>query len=173
MDDYLAQTQSLHSRVRDLAWGDPDLKISDKLLAVVLVNSLPRAKFGTVVQQLLENIKTLTTSQVTARLRLEALSMASNEERFEEVYAATTSKINSQKVGHRPNDLCKVHQNPKHTHAQCFPQKDKTKDKQNESVSNDEIVKQYQAMMLKKEEKKSNIKTAANTQIDMPSDDSR
>lgn len=68
MTEYLAKTQALHSRFRDLTSGDPDLKISDKLFAVVLVNSLPRAKFGTVIQQLLASTKTLSTSQVIARL---------------------------------------------------------------------------------------------------------
>lgn len=73
MNKYLAKIQDLHSRVQDLTSNNPDLKISNKLFAVVLVNSLPRLTYGTVVQQLLANIKTLTMSQVTACLRLEAV----------------------------------------------------------------------------------------------------
>lgn len=140
LTNYLAKVQALHSRVRDLTSGDPDLKISDKLFAVVLVNSLPRAKFGTIIQQLLAGIKTLSIAQVTARLRLEATSMASDEERFKEVYAVKTSKPDSRKVGPRPNDLCNVHQNPKHTNAQCFTQKDK-KTGNSDSLSNEEMIK--------------------------------
>lgn len=41
MHKYLAKIQSLHSRVRDLTSGDPNLKISDKLFSIVLINSLP------------------------------------------------------------------------------------------------------------------------------------
>lgn len=93
MNTYLARIQDLHSRVRDLTCGDPDLKISDKLFAVVLINSLPRAKYGTIVQQLLANIKTLSIAQVTARLRLESVSMASDEARFKDhQYPQTQSR---------------------------------------------------------------------------------
>lgn len=99
MIDYLAKTQALHSRVCDRTSGDLDLKISDKLFAVVLVNSLPRAKCSTVIQQLLVGIKTLSTAQVIARLCLEASSIASDEERFKDIYVAKNTKINSRKVG--------------------------------------------------------------------------
>lgn len=68
MTDYLAKTQALHSRVQDLTSGDSELNISDKLFAVVLVNSLPRPKYSTVIQKLLASIKTLSTSQVITRL---------------------------------------------------------------------------------------------------------
>lgn len=50
MTDYLAKFQDLEGRVRDITAGDPNLKISDKPFAVVLVNSFPRAKYGTVGQ---------------------------------------------------------------------------------------------------------------------------
>lgn len=99
MHDYLAKIQDLHSRVRDLTSGDPELKISDKLFLIVLINSLPRTTYATVIQQLLSNIKTITMAQVSAQLRLEAVSMATDEEKFKGVYAAKITKPNNRKVG--------------------------------------------------------------------------
>lgn len=110
MTDYLAKVQDLQGRVCDITAGDPKQKILDKLFAVVLVNSLPWAKYGTVVQQLLASIKTLTMSQVSARVRLEATSMATDKAHFKEVYAAKTSKVKKKK-NHSPEDHCQVHPN--------------------------------------------------------------
>lgn len=162
MHDYLAKVQDLHSRVRDLTAGDPELKISDKLFSIVLINSLPRTKYATVIQQLLSNVKNLTMAQVTARLRLEAASMASDEEHFKNVYAAKTVKPDNRKVGPKPNDLCNVHSNPKHTNLQCFSQKDKTKPSHPNSLTDEEMVKRYKALVSMSENKVSTTKVAAN-----------
>lgn len=149
MNDYLARIQDLHSRVRDLTSSDPDLKISDKLFAVVLVNSLPRSKYGTVVQQLLATIKTLTMPQVTARLRLKAASMATDKARFKNVYAAKMTNQPKLKPGNKPTDLCHVHPNGRHTNSACFQKKNKTaaSASNTESLSDEEMVKRYKTMM--------------------------
>lgn len=172
MTDYLAKTQALHSRVQDLTSGDSELNISDKLFAVVLVNSLPRPKYSTVIQQLLASIKTLSTSQVITRLWLEASSMASDEERFKDVYAAKATKPDNCKVGPRLNDLCNVHQNLKHTNAQCFTQKYKSSVKKPKDVSDDDIIKRYHALMSSKDMKSVN-KTIATAEVTSGTDEDK
>lgn len=175
MHDYLAKIQDLHSRVRDLTAGDPELKISDKLFSIVLINSLPRNKYATVIQQLLSNVKNLTMAQVTARLRLEAASMTSDEEKFKSVYAAKTTKPDNRKVGPKPNDLCNVHLNPKHTNSQCFSQKGKPKTDHPNSLTDDEKVKRYKALVSMSESKASSptpnsTKMAANAATEVDGD---
>lgn len=48
---------------------DPDLKISDKLLAVFLLLSFPGDQFGTIRDQLFGDLKVLSTSKVISRLQ--------------------------------------------------------------------------------------------------------
>lgn len=84
------------------------------MFAIVLVNSLPRAKYATVIHQLPTGVKSLTMSQVTARLRLEAASMATDEICLKDFYAAKAFKL-IKKVGKGPKDHCHINPNGRHT----------------------------------------------------------
>lgn len=102
-------------------------------------------------------------SQVTARLRLEAALVATDEEKFKDVYAAKIVKPDNRKFGPKPSDLCNQHQNPKHTNAQCFSQKTKNAANHSSSISDDEMIKCYKALVSMSEKvDDSKKKTAAN-----------
>lgn len=147
MNEYLAKIQDLHSRIHDLTSGNPYLKISDKLFSMVLVNSLPRGKYGTVIHQLLASVKTLTMAQVTARLCLEAASMTSDQDKFKDVYAARISKNEKRQSGKGPNDQCHIHPNGRHLNNECFQQKDRTAAAaSNPQLSDAEIVRRYKSL---------------------------
>lgn len=60
--NYLATIQDLHSKIRDLTAGDKDLQLSDRLFAILLVNSLPRTDFGQIVQHFLSHITDISTA---------------------------------------------------------------------------------------------------------------
>lgn len=64
-----------------------------KYFLVVLINSLTLVKYGKIVPQFLENIKTLSMCLVSAFIPLKAVSMASDKARFKDVYAAKTDKF--------------------------------------------------------------------------------
>lgn len=175
MNEYLAKIQDLHSRICDLTSGDPDLKISDKLFSIVLVNSLPRVRYGTVIQQLLANVKTLTMAQVTARLRLEAVSMSSDQDKFKDVYTAKIVRNEKRSSGKGPKDLCHIHPNGRHLNEACFQQKDRTTaSASNSQLSDAKIVQRYKSLFSyqpKPDQKNEPVKTGAvaattNTQDD-------
>lgn len=167
MNTYLAEIQDLHSRVCNSTYRNPDLKISDKLFAVVLVNSLPWVKYGTLVKQLPANIKTLSIPQVIACLRLEAVSMACNELRFKEVYAAKITKTDERKIGKGPDDLCHIHPTGRHSNSACFQQqghKTTANAARQLMLSDYEIIKRYKTIFSQSNsttEPKPSSKTAA------------
>lgn len=83
-------------------------------------------------------------SQVTARLRLEAASMSSNEDKFKEFYAAKVFKNKKKHVGRAPKDHCHVHPNDKHLNEACFKQKDCTAvSASNHNLTNAEVIRRY------------------------------
>lgn len=65
---FLDGINNLHTQLAEATSGDPDLKISDKLLAVFLLLSFPGKQFGTIRDQLFGDLKTLSTSKVVSRL---------------------------------------------------------------------------------------------------------
>lgn len=113
-------------------------------------------------------------TQVTARLCLEAALMATDEEKFKEVYAAKIVKTDNRKVGPKPSDLCNQHQNPKHTNAQCFSQKNKSSSNQPSPFSDNEMIKRYKALVSlseKSDAADTPKKTAANAVTSKTDDD--
>lgn len=147
--NYIARVQDLHSKIRDLTAGDKGLQLSNRLFAILLVNSLPRNEFRLIIKHFLSNIKSISTSDVCARLRLEANSYSNNEEKFKEVYTVKSKKTfrnDNRRVGKSPKDLCHIHPNSKHTNKQCHTQK-KNNPKESSSPSTEEMARRYQAMM--------------------------
>lgn len=156
VQEYLEGIRPPHSQICDLTLGYLELMIFNKLVSVVLFNSLPCSRYRTVIQQLLANIKTLTMSQVTARLQLKAALMSSNKDRFKDVYAAKVFRNDKRHVGKSPKYHCHVHPNGKHLNEKCFQQNDWTAAlASNRQLTNDEVVRQYQALFSSQENNES------------------
>lgn len=66
---FLDGINDLHTQVAEVTADDPDLKISDKLLAVFLLLSFPGDNFVTIRDQLFGDLKALLTVKVVSRLR--------------------------------------------------------------------------------------------------------
>ena len=66
---FLDNMNNLHTKLSEATSQDPDLCISDKLLAVFLLMSFPGENFGTIRDQLFGDLKNLTTSKVVSRIK--------------------------------------------------------------------------------------------------------
>lgn len=69
VSSFLDSINDLHTQLSEVTANDPDLKISDKLLAVFLLLSFPGDQFGTIRDHLFGDLKSLNTSKVVSRLR--------------------------------------------------------------------------------------------------------
>lgn len=69
VSSYLDGINDLHTQLAEATSDNPELKISDKLLAVFLLLSFPGDQFGTIRDQLFGDLKSLSTSKVISRLR--------------------------------------------------------------------------------------------------------
>lgn len=65
---FLDGIKDLHTQLAQATATDPELKISDKLLAVFLLLSFPDKSFSTIRDQLFGELKTLSTAKVNSRL---------------------------------------------------------------------------------------------------------
>lgn len=65
---FLDGIKDLHTQLAQATATDPELKISDKLLAVFLLLSFPGESFTTIRDQLFGELKTLSTAKVNSRL---------------------------------------------------------------------------------------------------------
>lgn len=79
VSSYLDEINDLHTQLAEATSEDPELKISDKLLAVFLLLSFPGDQFGTIRDQLFGDLKSLSTSKVISRLRTK-LALSSVDE---------------------------------------------------------------------------------------------
>lgn len=66
---FLDGINDLHTQLAEATAEDPDLKISNKLLAVFLLLSFPGDQFATIQDQLFGDLKALNTAKVVSRLR--------------------------------------------------------------------------------------------------------
>lgn len=64
IEEFVSNTQSLHNELAELTTAHPGFKLSDEILALLLVIKLPRDSFNSIIQQLLSDLKNLTTSTV-------------------------------------------------------------------------------------------------------------
>lgn len=65
---FLDNIEDLHTQLAQATATDPDLKISDKLLAVFMLLSFPGDSFSTIRDQMFGELKTLSTAKVNSRL---------------------------------------------------------------------------------------------------------
>lgn len=75
IEEFVSNTQSLHNELSELMTTHPGFKLSDEILALLLVIKLPWDSFNSIIQQLLGDLKNLTTSAVFDRLLTESQSM--------------------------------------------------------------------------------------------------
>lgn len=75
IEEFVSNTQSLHNELSELTTAHPGFKLSDEILALLLVIKLPRDTFNSIIQQLLSDLKNLTTGAVFDRLLTESQSM--------------------------------------------------------------------------------------------------
>lgn len=73
--EFVSNTQLLHKKLAELTTNHPEFSLSDQILALLLVIKLPRNSFNSILQQLLSDLKSLTTNIVFDRLLRESQSM--------------------------------------------------------------------------------------------------
>lgn len=64
IEEFVSNTQSLHNELAKLTTSHLGFKLSDEILALLLVIKLPRDLFNSIIQQLLSDLKNLSTSLV-------------------------------------------------------------------------------------------------------------
>lgn len=162
---FLDGIKDLHTQLAQATANDPDLKISDKLLAVFLLLSFPGDSFSTIRDQLFGELKTLTTAKVNSRLRTK--SALSTVDESPVAMAAIASKPPSKQSSapyrsdKSPSAPCvlKEHWPFTHTNGECSkqqsrlarsgvsPQNNNSKPSKSSDVSNDEKVKRYNQLV--------------------------
>ncbi|KAG0145582.1 hypothetical protein CROQUDRAFT_705459 [Cronartium quercuum f. sp. fusiforme G11] len=111
LSNFLNHIQGLHNTYFDYVSNDPEMKISSKVLAIFLLNSLPD-RYDSITQHFLSNLSSLKCSDVFTRLRMEA-SRTSGPESTSVFVSRTqsTSHRASYKASSRPH--LAVGKNPK------------------------------------------------------------
>lgn len=77
LEDYVSSAQSLHNQLAETASADSGLKLSDQVLALLMLINLPRDDYNGIIQQMMGDVKNLSTSNVINRLLTEAQMNAS------------------------------------------------------------------------------------------------
>lgn len=78
IEQFVSDTQSLHNELTELTTTHPGFKLNDEILALLLVIKLPREQFNSLIQNLLSDLKNLSTDSVFNRLLTESQSMRPN-----------------------------------------------------------------------------------------------
>lgn len=64
IEKFVSNTQSLHNKLTELTTTHPGFKLNDEILALLLVIKLPREQFNSLIQNLLSDLKNLSTESV-------------------------------------------------------------------------------------------------------------
>lgn len=75
IEEFVSNTQSLHNKLAELTTGHTGFKLSDEILALLLVIKLPRESFNSMIQNLLSDLRNPSTNTVFDRLLTESQSM--------------------------------------------------------------------------------------------------
>lgn len=151
---FLDGISDLHTRLLEATAQDPDLRISDKLLAVFLLMSFPGESYVTIRDHLFGDLNSLTTSKVISRIKTKsALNVADEGVAMVASLFRPPNNSTSQKpprTDKSPNALCvlREHSRYNHTNGECSRQRQtqgsSDKGKPSSSViSNEEKVRQY------------------------------
>lgn len=156
---FLDTVNNLHTKLADATAEDDDLKISDKLLAVFLLLSFPSDQFSTIRDQMFGELKTLSTSKVTSRLRTKSALSSVDEVPIAMATSAkastTASRMIEPRTDRSPNALCVLeeHWMWNHTNGVCSKQRRPGSSKptpqanlsnsSNHQLSDEEKIKRY------------------------------
>lgn len=125
--EFVSNTQSLHNELSELTTSHPGFNLSDEILALLMVIKLPRDRFNSIIQQLLSDLKNLTTGAVFDRLLTESQSMKPTAE-DSSVALSAQQKSKKPAKGARsskePSALCHLpsHSLSMHSNAECRTQ---------------------------------------------------
>lgn len=125
--EFVINTQSLHNELAELTTSHPGFKFSDEILAFLVVIKLPCDTFNSIIQQLLSDLKNLTTGTVFERLLTESQSMKPVAENLT-VALTTQQKSKQTQKGDRsskePSALCHLpsHSLSIHSNSGCRTQ---------------------------------------------------
>lgn len=127
IEEFVSNTQSLHNELLALTTAHPGFRLSDEILALLLVIKLPRDTFNSIIQQLLSDLKNLTTEAVFGRLITETQSMKpAGDESTVALAAQQKPKKNSKgdRTSKEPSSLCHLpsHSLSMHSNAECRTQ---------------------------------------------------
>lgn len=127
IEEFVSNTQSLHNELSELTTSHPCFRLSDEILALLLVIKLPRDSFNSIIQQLLRDLKNLTTSTVFDRLLTESQSMkpvANDNALALAVQQKPKKSHKGDRLSKEPNSLCHLpsHALSMHSNAECRTQ---------------------------------------------------
>lgn len=125
---FVSNTQSLHNELNELTNAHPGFKLNNEILASLLVIKLPREQFNSLIQNLLSDLKNLSTDAVFNRLLTESQSMKPNTPDDAAIAFSAQQKSRKAPKGDRtskePSALCHLpsHSLSIHTNAECRSQ---------------------------------------------------
>lgn len=125
IEEFVSNTQSLHNELTELTTTHPGFKLNDEILALLLVIKLPREQFNSLIQNLLSDLKNLSTDVVFNCLLTESQSMRPNAHDDSAVAYSTQQKMKKTPKGDRsskdPGALCHLpsHGLSIHTNSEC------------------------------------------------------
>lgn len=151
---FLDNINDLHTKLSEATSQDPDLCISDKLLAVFLLMSFPGENYSTIRDQLFGDLKSLTTSKVISRIKTKTALSSADESATAMAASASRPVPNTNhpsrtvRTNKSPNAPCvlREHSRYPHTNGECSRQQQMaaTKSKpQSSAISNEEKVRRY------------------------------
>lgn len=123
----MSNTQSLHNELAELTAAHPGFKISNDILALLLVIKIPCDSFNSIIQQLLSDLKNLTTRTVCDWLLTESQSMNPTNNETSVALTVQQKSKKSQKgdcSSKEPNNMCHLpsHAFSMHSNAKCRTQ---------------------------------------------------
>lgn len=151
---FLDGISDLHTRLSEATAQNPDLRISNKFLAVLLLMSFPSESYVTIRDHLFGDLKSLTTSKVISRIKTksaltvadEGVAMVASSLRPQN----NTTSLKSARTDKSPNAPCVLceHSRYTHTNGKCSRQNqsqgstDRTKPSSS-AITNEEKIRRY------------------------------
>lgn len=128
---FLDGINDLHTKLSEATSQDPDLCISDKLLAVFLLMSFPGESYSTKQDQLFGDLKSLTTSKVISRIKTKTALSTADESATAMAASASRAVSNTPhparpaRTDKSPNAPCilREHSCYTHTNGECSRQR--------------------------------------------------
>lgn len=151
LEDYVSLVQSMHNQLAKTISPSSNLKLSDQILALFVLISLPKEEFSSMIQQLLGDIENVSTDTVFKRLITQAqMSNANHEAESTVAFSTIQSKKLKAKVESKGGDrtskaddsLCCYpgHQFSMHTNKNCLAQNPKSKSSDSKNRTSNKLT---------------------------------